>query len=86
MTATTGNDADVQAEGELYRDFAKHGLLPLWTQREGQMPVRPTPAAVPHIWHFKLAELRACLDLGTHSLALWATRSARSPGDPAARH
>ena len=35
MTATTTNTADAQAEEERYRDFAKHGLLPLWAQREG---------------------------------------------------
>jgi gentisate 1,2-dioxygenase len=52
MTATKANAADVQAEEELYRDLAKHGLLPLWTQREGLMPARPTPTAVPHIWHW----------------------------------
>ncbi|POM23174.1 Gentisate 1,2-dioxygenase [Actinomadura rubteroloni] len=39
-------------EEQLYRDFEKHGLIPLWTEREGLMPMRPEPRAVPHIWHW----------------------------------
>ncbi|MGH9047910.1 MAG: cupin domain-containing protein [Acidimicrobiales bacterium] len=35
---------------ELYDDFTKAGLLPLWTQREGLMPTAPQPVAVPHLW------------------------------------
>jgi gentisate 1,2-dioxygenase len=35
---------------ELYDDFAKAGLLPLWTQREGLMPTAPQPTALPHLW------------------------------------
>jgi gentisate 1,2-dioxygenase len=39
--------ADVR---QLYEDFAKVGLLPLWTQRESLMPTVPEPLAVPHLW------------------------------------
>jgi gentisate 1,2-dioxygenase len=35
---------------ELYEDFAKAGLLPLWTQREDLMPTAPQPKALPHLW------------------------------------
>lgn len=35
---------------QLYDDFAKAGLLPLWTQREGLMSMVPEPTAVPHLW------------------------------------
>ncbi|HET6953812.1 MAG TPA: cupin domain-containing protein [Acidimicrobiales bacterium] len=50
---------DVALE-QLYDDFAAQGLMPLWTQRAGLMPLAPTPAAVPHVWPwdttFPLAE------------------------------
>ncbi|UNM16568.1 cupin domain-containing protein [Streptomyces formicae] len=36
----------------LYRDFDRHHLLPLWTQREDLMPHAPRPAAVPHLWRW----------------------------------
>jgi gentisate 1,2-dioxygenase len=37
---------------ELYRDFAAAGMTPLWTTREGLMPFRPQPRAVPHLWRW----------------------------------
>jgi gentisate 1,2-dioxygenase len=44
-------------EGEalrrLYADFDAVGMQPLWRVREGLMPDRPTPRAVPHTWHWK---------------------------------
>lgn len=40
------------AEDQLYQDFARYGLIPLWTEREDLMPVHPLPKAVPHIWHW----------------------------------
>ncbi|MFV2010371.1 MULTISPECIES: cupin domain-containing protein [unclassified Micromonospora] len=35
---------------QLYTDFDAAGLKPLWTVRDGLMPVAPTPRAVPHVW------------------------------------
>ncbi|MGW4425988.1 cupin domain-containing protein [Streptosporangium sp. NPDC004631] len=46
MTATD------PALDRLYADFDTAGLLPLWTQREDLMPLVPTPAARPHVWHW----------------------------------
>ncbi|MEU2282954.1 cupin domain-containing protein [Streptomyces sp. NPDC013178] len=40
------------AEKELYEGFSRFGLIPLWTEREGLMPMTPAPQAVPHIWHW----------------------------------
>lgn len=40
------------AEDQLYQDFAKYGLIPLWTQREDLMPPTPAPRAIPHVWHW----------------------------------
>src|SRR3954447_22891980 len=37
---------------ELYREFAAAGLTPLWTQREGLMPIHPQPAGVPAMWRW----------------------------------
>lgn len=37
---------------ELYRDFAAVGMTPLWTTREGLMPAKPQPRAVPHLWRW----------------------------------
>ncbi|WP_435863494.1 cupin domain-containing protein, partial [Streptomyces prunicolor] len=52
-TDTTAAPATATAEEkQLYDDFAQHGLIPLWTQREDLMPLRPTPKAVPHVWHW----------------------------------
>lgn len=45
---------DGRADGpeleQLYRDFDANQLSPLWTQREGLMPMSPEPAAVPYVW------------------------------------
>lgn len=37
---------------QLYQAFAAAGLLPLWTQREGLMPLTPQPAARAHVWRW----------------------------------
>ena len=37
---------------ELYRDFDAEGMTPLWRTREGLMPFRPEPRAVPHLWRW----------------------------------
>jgi gentisate 1,2-dioxygenase len=37
---------------ELYRAFSAAGLTPLWTQREGLMPVQPQPVARPAMWRW----------------------------------
>jgi gentisate 1,2-dioxygenase len=44
---------DDEALRRLYADFDAVGMLPLWRVREGLMPTRPTPQAVPHVWHWK---------------------------------
>ena len=49
---TTIETGDTDEEARMYRDFDSNGLIPLWTIREGLMPAVPTPAAVPHIWHW----------------------------------
>jgi gentisate 1,2-dioxygenase len=38
---------------ELYRDFADAGVMPLWTQREGLMPLAPQPAATARVWRWR---------------------------------
>jgi len=43
--------ADAELD-ELYREFAAAGLTPLWTQREGLMPITPEPAGVPALWRW----------------------------------
>lgn len=45
-------DHDPRELAELYADFDKAHLLPLWTQRDDLMPVTPQPAAVPHLWRW----------------------------------
>ena len=45
---------------ELYGDFDRENLIPLWTEIADLMPMVPTPKAVPHVWRwsdlFPLAE------------------------------
>jgi gentisate 1,2-dioxygenase len=38
---------------DLYEDFTKEHLAPLWTQARELMPAQPTPSARPHVWHWK---------------------------------
>jgi gentisate 1,2-dioxygenase len=53
QTATDFGSAAHQARlAELYRDFEAAGMTPLWLTREGLMPPRPAPKAVPHIWRW----------------------------------
>ena len=37
---------------DLYQSFAAHGMMPLWTQREGLMTVTPQPRAQPALWRW----------------------------------
>jgi len=37
---------------ELYDDFEREHLMPLWTQRADLMPETPQPRAVPHVWRW----------------------------------
>ena len=37
---------------ELYRDFDRENLIPLWTEIGDLMPMVPTPKAVPHVWRW----------------------------------
>lgn len=46
------DDIDHEALERLYADFASAGMMPLWTQREGLMPMAPQPAAVPTLWRW----------------------------------
>lgn len=48
--AGIGENRDLQ---QLYTDFDAAGLMPLWTVREGLMPVAPSPRAVPHVWPWR---------------------------------
>lgn len=44
---------DVVALDELYKDFSKEQLSPLWTQVGELMPMQPAPIARPHLWRWK---------------------------------
>ncbi|MGC5615508.1 cupin domain-containing protein [Georgenia sp. Z1491] len=37
---------------QLYADFEKENLIPLWTQLDELMPMHPAPKAVPHVWRW----------------------------------
>jgi gentisate 1,2-dioxygenase len=37
---------------QLYRDFDKENLIPLWTEIGDLMPMVPSPKAVPHVWRW----------------------------------
>ena len=37
---------------QLYKDFDKENLIPLWTEIGDLMPMVPTPKAVPHVWRW----------------------------------
>jgi gentisate 1,2-dioxygenase len=37
---------------QLYADFERHHLMPLWTQTNDLMPFTPHPKAVPHVWRW----------------------------------
>src|SRR3954464_9383631 len=37
---------------ELYRDFDRENLIPLWTEIADLMPMVPSPKAVPHVWRW----------------------------------
>ena len=45
--AVFGSPGHQAKVAELYRDFDAEGMTPLWRTREGLMPVRPEPRAVP---------------------------------------
>jgi gentisate 1,2-dioxygenase len=47
---TPASAPDEVALKQLYSDLAAQGLMPLWTQRAGLMPLSPEPAAVPYHW------------------------------------
>ncbi|MEZ5787062.1 MAG: cupin domain-containing protein [Xanthobacteraceae bacterium] len=44
-------DEEAQLE-QLYADFERHHLMPLWTQTSDLMPFTPKPKAVPHVWQW----------------------------------
>lgn len=53
-TQPMGGQPEPSAElDELYRDFDKQAMIPLWTQIEGLMPRVPTTKAQPHLWEWK---------------------------------
>lgn len=45
--------ADSPELEQLYRDFDANQMSPLWTQREGLLPMVPTPEAIPYVWRWK---------------------------------
>ena len=52
-TTTDFESPEYQAKlAGLYRDFDAVGMTPLWRTREGLMPFRPEPRAVPHLWRW----------------------------------
>ncbi|MGH3948183.1 MAG: cupin domain-containing protein [Pseudonocardiaceae bacterium] len=57
MTSTA---EDREALDQLYADFARAGMMPLWTQRDDLMTTNPRPATVPALWRwstlYRLAE------------------------------
>jgi gentisate 1,2-dioxygenase len=54
MQAETAHHAkgpdDTPELRQLYADFARNNILPLWTQLGDLMPRHPRPKAVPHVW------------------------------------
>ncbi len=46
------NPGDERALQQLYADFARHGMMPLWTQRDDLMTTRPQPGARPARWRW----------------------------------
>jgi gentisate 1,2-dioxygenase len=51
-THEPGSPTETAALDELYSDFTKAQLAPLWTQVRDLMPVEPTPSARPHLWRW----------------------------------
>lgn len=51
-STTTEETQDELALAELYADYEREHLLPLWTQREDLMTEQPSPAAVPWLWRW----------------------------------
>jgi hypothetical protein len=47
--SAAGTGVGVDSPG---RDFEAVGMTPLWRTREGLMPLRPEPRAVPHLWRW----------------------------------
>jgi gentisate 1,2-dioxygenase len=52
LEQTTRPVEDDPELARLYHDFADAGLMPLWTQREGLMPMSPQPSGVPALWRW----------------------------------
>lgn len=52
-TAAPAPTAEEEAQlRELYADFERQHLMPLWTQTGDLMPRTPRPKAVPHVWRW----------------------------------
>ncbi|MCH1865466.1 cupin domain-containing protein [Nocardioides sp. CFH 31398] len=52
MTAPPPTPEEAAQIEVLYKDFDAENLVPLWTEREGLMPLAPEPRAVPHVWRW----------------------------------
>ena len=50
MTTTTESRIEDDQLSQLYRDFEREHLNPLWTQLGSLMPTAPSPRAVPFVW------------------------------------
>ena len=48
-----GQHEDSPELTELYESFARHSIMPLWTQLGNLMPKHPRPKAVPHLWRWR---------------------------------
>jgi gentisate 1,2-dioxygenase len=46
------NPADSPELEQLYADFSRENMTPLWTQLDDLMPMVPTPEAIPHVWRW----------------------------------
>ena len=67
---------------ELYRDFDAEGMTPLWRTREGLMPFRPEPRAVPHLWRWARLYPLAARSAGLVPVGRGGERRAIGLGNP----
>ncbi|MGX1163659.1 gentisate 1,2-dioxygenase [Arthrobacter sp. SLBN-100] len=50
LDATEGQPEPSEALDQLYADFTRNSMAPLWTQTNDLMPLAPQPSAVPFVW------------------------------------
>ncbi|WP_458117246.1 cupin domain-containing protein [Arthrobacter sp. D2-10] len=52
MLAAEPTPEEAAALEQLYRDFHRENLIPLWTEIGDLMPMHPSPSALPHVWRW----------------------------------